>query len=115
MEPNKRFNVSEDCLFLNIFAPSNASAESKLPVLYFIQGGGFESNSNSNFNGSQLAAFGNMIVIQINYRVGPYGFLQSEEVRSNGSLNNGLKDPLQGLKWTQQHISAVSGASLDPF
>lgn len=105
---SKRFNVSEDCLFANIFAPSNATSTSALPVLYFIQGGGFSSNSNANFNGSDLATFGNIVVVQINYRVGPYGFLQSREVQNNGSLNNGLKDQIQGLKWVQQNIAAVS-------
>lgn len=107
MKANKRFNVSEDCLFANVFAPSNATAQSKLPVLYFIQGGGFQSNSNANFNGSQLAAFGGIVVVQINYRVGPFGFLQSREVMNNGSLNNGLKDQIQGLKWVKQNIASV--------
>ncbi|KIH92613.1 para-nitrobenzyl esterase [Sporothrix brasiliensis 5110] len=106
---SKRFNVSEDCLFANIFAPSNATNTSALPVLFFIQGGGFSSNSNANFNGSDLATFGNIIVVQINYRVGPYGFLQSREVQNNGSLNNGLKDQIQGLQWVQQNIAQFGG------
>ncbi|KJR88297.1 triacylglycerol lipase [Sporothrix schenckii 1099-18] len=106
---SKRFNVSEDCLFANIFAPSNATNTSALPVLFFIQGGGFSSNSNANFNGSDLAAFGNIVVVQINYRVGPYGFLQSREVQNNGSLNNGLKDQIQGLQWVQQNIAQFGG------
>ncbi|KAK2008347.1 carboxylesterase [Colletotrichum eremochloae] len=109
MKPNKRFTVAEDCLYLNIFAPSNATAESKLPIMYFIQGGGHQSNSNANFNGSQLAAFGNIMVVQINYRVGPYGFLQSKEVAAQGSLNNGLKDPIQGMKWVKKYAAAFGG------
>lgn len=102
--PGQRFTVDEDCLYLNIFAPSNATS---LPVMYFIQGGGFQSNSNANFNGSQLAVFGNIVVVQINYRVGPYGFLQSKEVMSGGALNAGLKDQIQGLKWVQKYIAMV--------
>ncbi|ORY61343.1 Alpha/Beta hydrolase protein [Pseudomassariella vexata] len=109
MQPNKRFTVDEDCLFVNIFAPTNATADSKLPVMYFIQGGGFQSLSNANFNASELAAFGNMIVVQTNYRVGPFGFLQSQEVINNGSLNNGLKDQIQGLKWLKTNIAAFGG------
>jgi carboxylesterase type B len=76
--------------------------------MFFIQGGGFQSNSNMNFNGSELALFGNIIVVQINYRVGPYGFLQSREVQTGGSLNNGLKDQIHGLTWVVQHITFVS-------
>lgn len=105
-QPSQRFTVDEDCLYLNIFAPSNAT---NLPVMYFIQGGGFQSNSNMNFNGSRLAVFGNIVVVQINYRVGPFGFLQSREVQAGGTLNAGLKDMIQGLKWVQRHISSVSG------
>ncbi|KAK8113582.1 triacylglycerol [Apiospora sp. TS-2023a] len=103
MKPNKRFTVSEDCLYLNIFAPSNAT---NLPVMYFIQGGGFGSNSNANFNGSDLAVFGDIVVVQINYRVGPFG---AREIQAGGSLNNGMKDMIQGLKWTKQNIAQFGG------
>ncbi|KAK7963359.1 triacylglycerol [Apiospora saccharicola] len=103
MKPNKRFTVSEDCLYLNIFAPSNATNR---PVLYFVQGGGFQSNSNANFNGSDLAVFGDIVVVQINYRVGP---LRSKEIVVGGSLNNGMKDMIQGLKWTKQNIAQFGG------
>ncbi|KAK8064298.1 triacylglycerol [Apiospora saccharicola] len=106
MKPNKRFTVSEDCLYLNIFAPSNATNR---PVLYFVQGGGFQSNSNANFNGSDLAVFGDIVVVQINYRVGPFGFAQSKEIVVGGSLNNGMKDMIQGLKWTKQNIAQFGG------
>lgn len=111
MKPNKRFTVSEDCLYLNVFAPSNATAtpDNKRPVLYFVQGGGFQSNSNANFNGSDLAVFGDIVVVQINYRVGPFGFAQSKEIKDGGSLNNGLKDMIQGLKWTKQNIAMFGG------
>ncbi|ORY18223.1 carboxylesterase [Clohesyomyces aquaticus] len=109
MKPNKRFTVAEDCLFVNVFAPSGATPESKLGVMYFVQGGGFGSNSNANFNGSDLALFGNIVVVQVNYRVGVFGFAQSKEIKAGGSLNNGLKDVVQGLKWTKQHISSFGG------
>ncbi|KAI8626225.1 Alpha/Beta hydrolase protein [Xylariaceae sp. FL1651] len=109
MQPNKRFRVDEDCLYMNIFAPSNASESSKLPVMYFIQGGGFESNSNANFNASDLASFGNIVVVQINYRVGPFGFIQSQEIKNHGSLNIGLKDQVQGLNWLNSHITSFGG------
>ena len=79
---------SEDCLFLDVYAPSNATSTSALPVFFFIQGGGYASNSNPNLNGSGLimAADMQMLVVTFNYRVGPYGFLAGAQVPS---LNNG--------------------------
>lgn len=63
---------SEDCLFLDVYAPCNATSDSKLPVFFFIQGGGYAANSNPNLNGSGLieAADMNMVVVTFNYRVG---------------------------------------------
>lgn len=92
---------------VDVFAPTNGS---NLPVYFFIQGGAFNANSNPNYNGSGLveASGNNIVVVSINYRVGPYGFLAAPEVVENGaSLNNGLKDIIQGLRWVNQHISAV--------
>lgn len=70
--PNSR-TTSEDCLFLDLYAPSNAAAGAELPVYFFIQGGGYASNANANMNGSELiqAAGGDIVVVNFNYRVGP--------------------------------------------
>lgn len=97
---------SEDCLFIDVYAPRNAS---NLPVFFWIQGGGFNSNSNANYNGTGLieASGAEIIVVTFNYRVGPYGFLAGEEVQNGGSLNNGLKDQIKALQWVQKHISKV--------
>ena len=86
--------MDEDCLFLDVYAPTNATAYSNLPVMVFIQGGGWSSDSNGNFNGSLLVSNSgmNMIVVTLNYRVGLLGSLASKEVVEAGSLNNGLKD-----------------------
>ncbi|KAF2497581.1 triacylglycerol lipase-like protein [Lophium mytilinum] len=104
---------SEDCLFANVFAPTNASTSNLLPVYVFIQGGGFNANANSNYNGSELirAADMGMVFVNFNYRVGPYGFLASQKIAGNKSLslNNGLKDQRQLLKWVQDHISKFGG------
>lgn len=56
------------------------------------------------------AAQGQMVVVNFNYRVGPYGFLASKELVANKttSLNNGLKDQRQLLKWVKAHIDQVS-------
>lgn len=49
--PNERFSVAEDCLFVNVFSPGGRGRGRGLPVMFFVQGGAFESNSNANFNG----------------------------------------------------------------
>ncbi|KAF2190580.1 alpha/beta-hydrolase [Zopfia rhizophila CBS 207.26] len=104
---------SEDCLFVNVFASAKATNSSSLPVYVFIQGGGFNSNGNANMDGAQLinAASGQMVVVNFNYRVGPYGFLASKEITSDKtlSLNNGLKDQRQLLNWVKTHIDKFGG------
>ncbi|XP_072020501.1 cholinesterase-like [Amphiura filiformis] len=67
------FEVSEDCLFMNIFVPN--PAPSAAPVMVFIHGGGFDTGNNNLHSGISLAALGDVIVIFINYRLGPFGFL----------------------------------------
>ncbi|KAK4951517.1 hypothetical protein LTR10_010493 [Elasticomyces elasticus] len=101
----------EDCLYLSIFAPTNTTRFSKLPVFFFIQGGGFNTNSNPNLNGTDLVTTSglNIITVAINYRVGPYGFLAGQEIFDNGNTNNGLRDQRQALHWVQQYISYFGG------
>ncbi|KAK0647760.1 putative secreted lipase [Lasiodiplodia hormozganensis] len=103
--------TSEDCLFLDVYAPSNATQDSKLPVYFYIQGGGFNGNTNANYNGKGLiqASGMNIVVVNFNYRVGPYGFLAGKEVAKGGSLNNGLKDQIKALQWVQKYISQFGG------
>lgn len=102
---------SEDCLYANVYAPSDATPNSKYPVYVFIQGGGYNSNANANMNGSALVEQGDkkMLVVNFNYRVGPYGFLASKEAKAGASLNNGLKDQLQLLRWVNQFIDRFGG------
>ena len=101
---------SEDCLNLDIYAPGNVTADSKLPVYFYIQGGGFNAAYPTQ-NGSTLvqASGGNIIVVSINYRISIYGFLASTEVKTKGSLNNGLKDQRMALQWVQDHIDKFGG------
>lgn len=99
-------DMSEDCLFVNVFAPSDANSTSNLPVFFYIQGGGFNSNSNPTLDGTGMieAADMGIVVVTLNYRVGLYGFLAGEEMES---VNNGLKDQRKALEWVQQYISQV--------
>lgn len=70
-------------------------------------------NGNANYEGADLidAAGGDMVVVNFNYRVGPYGFLASKEIEANQtlSLNNGLKDQRLLLKWVQKYIHEFGG------
>ncbi len=88
---------AEDCLFLAVYAPRNATETSNLPIMFFITGGGFSSNSNGNFNGTSLVQNSgmNMVVVRINYRVGILGFIAGTAVDADtkGAVsNNGLND-----------------------
>lgn len=101
---------SEDCLFADVYAPSDAKNSSNLPVYLFIQGGGFNENSGTDSGRALIRASGKkMVIVTFNYRVGPFGFLASAEVKRNASLNNGLKDQRQMLRWIQRHIRQFGG------
>ncbi|KAF7554521.1 hypothetical protein G7Z17_g2857 [Cylindrodendrum hubeiense] len=99
---------SEDCLFVNVFAPSDATKDSKLPVFAFIQGGGFNTNSSPYVNGAGLINAGDMdmVVVTMNYRVGPYGFIVDGD---KITPNIGLHDQRKALKWVQKYISKFGG------
>lgn len=102
---------SEDCLFLNIWAPANAH---DAPVLVWIHGGSLliGSGNESINDGAYFAARG-IMVVSINYRLGPLGWLAhpalSAESPQNISGNYGLLDQVQALRWVQQNIAAFGG------
>jgi para-nitrobenzyl esterase len=106
-------NVSEDCLFLNIWTPAKSAGE-KVPVLVWIYGGGFSfgSTSTPTHNGEFLARKG-VVLVTINYRVGPLGFLAHPELTAesphHASGNYGLMDQIAGLRWIQRNIAAFGG------
>ncbi|KAF4344104.1 alpha beta-hydrolase, partial [Fusarium beomiforme] len=99
---------SEDCLFLNVFAPTNASSRSKLPVFFYLQGGAFNDNSRPKINGTSLVQASGMkvVVVTLNYRVSVLGFM------SYGNMtqpNNGLRDQRKALEWVQKYIKRFGG------
>lgn len=104
---------SEDCLYLNIWAPAGAH-DLPLPVMVWIYGGGLQNGSASTplYAGDALARHG-VIVVTFNYRLGAFGFLAhpelSRESAYGGSGNYGLLDQLEALKWVQQNIAAFGG------
>lgn len=105
--------MSEDCLYLNVWSPAE-SADDKLPVMVWIHGGSFESGSGSMaiYDGRRLAAQG-VVVVTINYRLGPLGFLAhpalSAESGDGASGNYGLLDQLAALRWVRANIAGFGG------
>ncbi|MCJ1397620.1 hypothetical protein MMC11_000816 [Xylographa trunciseda] len=101
---------SEDCLFLDVYAPTETTNFSKLPVYVFIQGGGFNGDgAHPNASGLISASGMHLITVSFTYRGGALGFLASTEVQRGASLNNGLKDQRKVLEWVQLNIAAFGG------
>ncbi|EIW81505.1 carotenoid ester lipase precursor [Coniophora puteana RWD-64-598 SS2] len=106
--------ISEDCLTVNIIAPADATPDSKLPVVLWIFGGGFEIGYPSSTDGSilvnQSVSLGTPVVyVSLNYRLNIFGFLASEEVQDAGIGNLGLQDQRQAMRWFQQYITQFGG------
>ncbi|KAF1816561.1 acetylcholinesterase/Butyrylcholinesterase [Eremomyces bilateralis CBS 781.70] len=107
-------NAGEDCLTLDVFRPAGVPADAKLPVLFWIYGGGFELGSTSLFNGESMAEASvdtNMpvIFVGVNYRVGGFGFMPGKEIKADGAGNLGLLDQKMGLQWVADNIAAFGG------
>ena len=101
---------TEDCLYLNVFAPAVIPAGAKLPVLFWIHGGGNVSGSGDKYNGSLLAQSDGIIVVTINYRLGPFGILDLPGLsRAEPTGNFSLLDMEQALRWTRSNIAAFDG------
>lgn len=102
---------SEDCLFLNVTVPSPAVDTGDLPVIVWIHGGGFGLGEGADYEASQLASKG-AIVVTINYRLGLLGFLSHPALAEHAggpSGNYGLMDQQAALRWVQRNIAAFGG------
>ena len=102
---------SEDCLYLNVFTP--ADKKGKLPVMFWIHGGGYTGGSASEprHNGDFLSLKG-VVLVTINYRLGVFGFLATSELakEGNGAAGNyGLMDMVAALKWVRANIAQFGG------
>jgi para-nitrobenzyl esterase len=107
--------VSEDCLYLNIWRPARPG---QYPVMVWIHGGALLIGSGAwpIYQGTSLAALQDVLVVTINYRLGPFGYLshpdlvdENDGVDGGSAGNYGLMDQQQALKWIQQNIKAFSG------
>ncbi len=103
------FEYSEDCLFLNVYAPKNAE---KAPVIIYIHGGSFTGGSadEGHINGKDYAKNG-VVCVTINYRLGPYGFCSHPDLTNEEGVcgNFGLYDELASIHWVRENIKAFGG------
>ncbi|MCJ0875163.1 carboxylesterase/lipase family protein [Streptomyces sp. AP-93] len=97
----------EDCLTLNVWTPGTDAA--KRPVMVWIHGGGFISGSGSmpGYSGETFSRDGDLVVVTINYRLGPLGYLYFGEDGAGG--NFWLADQLAALRWVRDNIAAFGG------
>ncbi|MEC1449018.1 carboxylesterase/lipase family protein [Bacillus haynesii] len=100
---------SENCLYLNVYAPEEADGD--LPVMVWIHGGAFYLGAGSEplYDGTQLARQGKVIVVTINYRLGPFGFLHLSSIDDSYSSNLGLLDQIAALEWVKENIAFFGG------
>jgi para-nitrobenzyl esterase len=102
--------ISEDCLYLNVYAPPvGSNDQGGRPVLVWIHGGGLVQDGARDYDGSKLAADG-VVVVTINYRLGALGFLAHPALASHGAAGNyGLMDQQAALRWVHRNIARFGG------
>jgi para-nitrobenzyl esterase len=103
---------SEDCLFLNVWTP--AVDGGSRPVMVWLHGGGFQEGSGSErtYNGEHLARRGDVVVVTVNHRLGPLGYLHLGEILGDefaASGNNGMLDIVQALEWVRDNAANFGG------
>ena len=104
---------SEDCLFLNVYAPADATEKSKLPVMFWIHGGGYFAGAGGEprHNADFLPLKG-VLLVTFNYRLGVFGFLATAEMaqEAKGAAGNyGLLDMVAALRWVDANIQRFGG------
>ncbi len=95
-----------DCLTLNIW--TSAIDDRKRPVMVWIHGGGFTGGSGAGSDGARLALRGDVVVVSINYRLGPLGFLYLPDV-PDAAANVGMLDMIAALQWVSKNIEKFGG------
>ncbi|XP_002711694.2 carboxylesterase 4A isoform X1 [Oryctolagus cuniculus] len=103
----KWLRFSEDCLYLNVYAPVRAPGDPALPVMVWFPGGAFLVGSATTYEGSELAAREKVVLVLLQYRLGILGFLSTGDSQARG--NWALLDQLAALLWVQENIEAFGG------
>jgi para-nitrobenzyl esterase len=104
--------MAEDCLTVNVWTPR--ADDRKRPVMVWIHGGAFVVGSSRNtfYDGANLAAHGDVVVVSLNYRLGAWGFLDLEDAFGPdyaGTANLALQDQIAALTWVQHNIAHFGG------
>lgn len=106
---------SEDCLYLNVFVPSGVAPGDDLPVMVFVHGGGNTIGSTIPYDGSRFVQEQGVVMVTLQYRLGPLGWFSHSALRSAGvapaeaSGNFALLDMVAGLRWVRDNIAAFGG------
>lgn len=98
---------SENCLYVNVIAPSHPSS-THLHVLVWIHGGGFQGGATVLYPGDHLASTGNVVFVSVQYRLGVLGFLSVPQFGAHAG-DYGLMDQQAALQWVKSNISAFGG------
>ena len=104
---------SEDCLTLNVFAPPDAPGR-RLPVMVWIHGGGNIQGGSDFYDGGALAMRHDVVVVSVNHRLGPLGWLRHASLRDGVSYeeesgNYGVLDLIHALHWVRAHAAVFGG------
>ncbi|KAH8799193.1 acetylcholinesterase [Flagelloscypha sp. PMI_526] len=106
--------TTEDCLFLDVYAPKRIfDKHQRAPVLVWIHGGGYSAGSKDDFfftpEGFYNVTKPGFVAVSINYRLGAFGFLAGSAVKNHGVANAGLLDQRFALEWVQTYIAKFGG------
>jgi len=105
--PNLSLPQSEDCLYLNVYAPNRKLASEELyPVMVYIHGGGYDAGTPAVTPGDVIPLWG-VVLVTIQYRLGPFGFVTTGDSEAPG--NYGMLDQIQALKWVQENVRDFGG------
>ncbi|WP_327281892.1 carboxylesterase/lipase family protein [Streptomyces sp. NBC_01205] len=105
-------DVSEDCLYLDVYRPRTARAGARLPVIVWLHGGAFSQGTGTQFVGRTMADLTGTVVVSINYRLGQLGYLGLPEIAGQNAQRSGsfgLMDQMAALRWTRENIAAFGG------
>uniref|UniRef100_A0A8C2PJ30 Carboxylic ester hydrolase n=1 Tax=Capra hircus TaxID=9925 RepID=A0A8C2PJ30_CAPHI len=104
---HQTFPISEDCLILNIYSPAEAPSGAGRPVMVWFHGGSLVTGTATAHDGSALAAYGDVVVVTVQYRLGFLGFFSTGDSQARG--NWALLDQIAALRWVQKNIEAFGG------